>query len=79
MRAIIGQATGKKALGRINQASGRKIVTADLCRSTEEIGQQTTVRDYLKDHVEIALVRFVLFDSKTLAAYEEALKKLSVD
>lgn len=38
-----------------------------------------TVRDYLKDHPEIDLVRFVLFDSKTLAAYEEALKKLSVD
>jgi O-acetyl-ADP-ribose deacetylase (regulator of RNase III) len=36
------------------------------------------VRDYLMDHPEIALVRFVLFDGKTLAAYEEALKKLSV-
>jgi hypothetical protein len=28
---------------------------------------------------EISLVRFVLFDSKTLPAYEEALKKKSVD
>jgi O-acetyl-ADP-ribose deacetylase (regulator of RNase III) len=38
-----------------------------------------TVADFLKKHPEIELVRFVLFDSKTLAAYEEALKKLSVD
>jgi O-acetyl-ADP-ribose deacetylase (regulator of RNase III) len=38
-----------------------------------------TVRDFLKDHPEIELVRFVLFDGKTLGAYEEALKKLSVD
>jgi O-acetyl-ADP-ribose deacetylase (regulator of RNase III) len=38
-----------------------------------------TVRDFLKEHPEIELVRFVLFDGKTLAAYEEALKKLSGD
>jgi O-acetyl-ADP-ribose deacetylase (regulator of RNase III) len=38
-----------------------------------------TVADFLKAHPEIELVRFVLFDSKTLAAYEDALKKLSVD
>ena len=38
-----------------------------------------TVRDFLKNHPEIELVRFVLFDSKTLTAYEEALKKISVD
>jgi O-acetyl-ADP-ribose deacetylase (regulator of RNase III) len=37
------------------------------------------VADFLKKHPEIELVRFVLFDSKTLAAYEEALKKLTVD
>ena len=37
-----------------------------------------TVADFLKAHPEIELVRFVLFDGKTLAAYEEALKKLSV-
>ncbi|MBW2040038.1 MAG: O-acetyl-ADP-ribose deacetylase [Deltaproteobacteria bacterium] len=36
-----------------------------------------TVIDYLKDHQEIELVRFVLFDRHTLEAYEEALKKLS--
>ncbi len=36
-----------------------------------------TVIDYLKDHPEIKLVRFVLFDSKTFKAYEEALKKLA--
>jgi hypothetical protein len=31
------------------------------------------------DHPEIELVRFVLFDQNTLGAYEETLKKLSVD
>jgi O-acetyl-ADP-ribose deacetylase len=36
-----------------------------------------TVIDYLKDHSEIKLVRFVLFDSKTFSAYEEALKELT--
>jgi O-acetyl-ADP-ribose deacetylase (regulator of RNase III) len=36
-----------------------------------------TVMDYLKDHSEIKLVRFVLFDSKTYDVYEEALKKLA--
>lgn len=35
-----------------------------------------TVADFLKAHPEIELVRFVLFDGKTLGAYEEALKKL---
>jgi O-acetyl-ADP-ribose deacetylase (regulator of RNase III) len=38
-----------------------------------------TVADFLKKHPEIELVRFVLFDAKTLAAYEEALKKLPVN
>jgi O-acetyl-ADP-ribose deacetylase (regulator of RNase III) len=38
-----------------------------------------TVVDFLKKHPEIELVRFVLFDGKTLAAYEEALKKLVTD
>jgi O-acetyl-ADP-ribose deacetylase (regulator of RNase III) len=37
-----------------------------------------TVADFLKKHPEIELVRFVLFDGKTLGAYDEALKKLSV-
>lgn len=36
-----------------------------------------TVADYLKDHSEVKLVRFVLFDSKTYSAYEEALKELT--
>lgn len=36
-----------------------------------------TVIDYLKDHPEIHLVRFVLFDSKTYHVYEEALKELT--
>ena len=36
-----------------------------------------TVMDYLKDHPEIKLVRFVLFDSNTYRVYEEALKKLT--
>jgi O-acetyl-ADP-ribose deacetylase (regulator of RNase III) len=35
-----------------------------------------TVIDYLKDHPEIKLVRFVLFDSKTFEVYEQALKEL---
>jgi O-acetyl-ADP-ribose deacetylase (regulator of RNase III) len=35
-----------------------------------------TVRDYLMDHPEIELVRFVLFDGNTLGTYEEALKEL---
>ena len=34
------------------------------------------VMDYLKDHPEIQLVRFVLFDSKTYSVYEDALKEL---
>jgi len=36
-----------------------------------------TVMDYLKDHPEIKLVRFVLFDPKTYSVYEEALKELT--
>ena len=36
-----------------------------------------TVMDYLKDHPEIKLVRFVLFDSKTYSVYEETLKELT--
>jgi len=36
-----------------------------------------TVKDYLKDHSEIKLVRFVLFDSNTYRVYEETLKKLT--
>ncbi len=37
-----------------------------------------TVLDYMMDHPEIDLVRFVLFDSKTLGTYEEALEKLQL-
>lgn len=36
-----------------------------------------TVIDYLKDHPEIKLVRFVLFDSNTFETYQEALKELT--
>ena len=36
-----------------------------------------TVMDYLKDHPEIKLVRFVLFDSKTFDVYEKATKKIA--
>ena len=36
-----------------------------------------TVMDYLKDHPEIKLIRFVLFDSKTYQTYEETLKELA--
>ncbi len=37
-----------------------------------------TVVDYLKEHPEIALVRFVLFDKKTFTAYQEALKRINL-
>jgi len=36
-----------------------------------------TVMDYLKDHSEINLITFVLFDSKTFNVYQEALKELT--
>ena len=36
-----------------------------------------TVMDYLKNHREMKLVRFVLFDSNTYRVYEETLKKLT--
>ncbi len=36
-----------------------------------------TVMDYLKDHPEVKLVRFVLFDSNTYRVYEGALKELT--
>jgi len=36
-----------------------------------------TVMDYLKDHPEIKLTRFVLFDSNTYRVYEGALKELT--
>ncbi len=35
-----------------------------------------TVIDYMRDHPEIKLVRFVLFDSKTYSVYEKTLKEL---
>jgi O-acetyl-ADP-ribose deacetylase len=36
-----------------------------------------TVMDYLKDHPEIKLVRFVLFDSKTFEVYKESLTAIA--
>jgi len=36
-----------------------------------------TVMDYLKNHPEIKLVRFVLFDSKTFDIYRATLKELT--
>ncbi|HXX33652.1 MAG TPA: macro domain-containing protein [Thermodesulfobacteriota bacterium] len=36
-----------------------------------------TVADYLKDHPEIKLVRFVLFDSNTFEVYKTALNELN--
>ncbi len=36
-----------------------------------------TVMDYLKDHPEIKLVRFILFDSKTFDVYKESLKAIA--
>jgi O-acetyl-ADP-ribose deacetylase (regulator of RNase III) len=35
------------------------------------------VIDYLKEHPEVKLVRFVLFDSRTFEVYKEALKEVS--
>src|SRR4030067_1297320 len=35
-----------------------------------------TVMDYLKNHTEIKIVRFVLFDSKTFDVYKEALNEM---
>jgi len=36
-----------------------------------------TVMDYLKDHPEVKLVRFVLFDSNTFTVYKESLKEMA--
>jgi len=36
-----------------------------------------TVAEYLKEHPEIKLVRFVLFDSRTFEVYKGALQELS--
>src|SRR5512136_3256165 len=36
-----------------------------------------TVMDYLKDHPEVKLVRFVLFDSKTFEVYKGSLKEIT--
>jgi O-acetyl-ADP-ribose deacetylase (regulator of RNase III) len=36
-----------------------------------------TVMEYLKDHPEIKLVRFILFDSNTYRVYEGALKEIT--
>ena len=35
------------------------------------------VMDYLKDHPEIKLVRFVLFDTRTLDVYKKSLKEIA--
>ena len=36
-----------------------------------------TVMDYLKEHPEIKLIRFLLFDSKTFEVYKESLKEMA--
>ena len=36
-----------------------------------------TVMDYLKDHPEIKLVRFVLFDARTLDVYKKSLSEIT--
>jgi O-acetyl-ADP-ribose deacetylase (regulator of RNase III) len=36
-----------------------------------------TVMDYLKNHPEIKLVRFILFDSRTFEVYKESLKEMT--
>ncbi|MGQ9510239.1 MAG: O-acetyl-ADP-ribose deacetylase [Thermodesulfobacteriota bacterium] len=35
-----------------------------------------TVMDYLREHPELKLVRFVLFDSKTFGVYQETMKEM---
>jgi O-acetyl-ADP-ribose deacetylase (regulator of RNase III) len=37
-----------------------------------------TVMDYLKDHPEIKLVRFVLFDSRTFDVYKKSLEEMTL-
>ena len=37
-----------------------------------------TVHDYLKNHPEIKLVRFVLFDDRTFQAYQNAYSRFGV-
>jgi len=37
-----------------------------------------TVMNYLKNHPEIMLVRFVLFDSRTFDVYKESLKEIAI-
>jgi hypothetical protein len=36
------------------------------------------VMDYLKDHPEIKLVRFVLFDSRTFDVYKRSLEEITL-
>ncbi len=38
-----------------------------------------TVMDYLKNHPEIKLVRFVLFDTRTFDVYKKSLSEITVD
>jgi O-acetyl-ADP-ribose deacetylase (regulator of RNase III) len=58
-------------------ALGKRVVVNDFCWK-EEVSRIAlkTVMDYLKDHPDITLVRFVLFDSGTYRAYEEAMQEL---
>ncbi len=63
---------------RISSMAFPSISTGVYGYSVEEASRIAlkTVRDYLKDHPEINLVRFVLFDSKTFVLYQEALKEV---
>jgi O-acetyl-ADP-ribose deacetylase len=63
---------------RIDSISFPSISTGIYGYPVEEASRTAlrTVIDYLKDHPEIKLARFVLFDSKTYQAYEQALKEL---
>ena len=65
-------------LNKISSVAFPSISTGIYGYPVEEASQIAlkTVMDYLKEHPDIKLVRFVLFDSKTYSVYKEALQEL---
>jgi O-acetyl-ADP-ribose deacetylase (regulator of RNase III) len=63
---------------KIKSISFPSISTGAYSYPTREAAQValTTIMDYLKEHAEIELVRFVLFGAVDLGVYEETLKGL---
>ena len=66
-------------LNKISSVAFPSISTGIYGYPVEEASQIAlkTVMDYLKEHPDIKLVRFVLFDSKTFDAYKESLKEIA--